>query len=232
MKNKLNGLKCILVIILAFYFIQPLSAKEKNYQFGFDLSVGIPQGEFRDNLDKSSFGVGVNIAMRISDSPFLVGIEFELMNYGEKDVNLTSNRAYQFDMLLGHTFLRFAPVKKGRFRPYAEGLVGANYLYTDLVLKDDGPDEEDTTIETVSEHVAFSVGIGAGIQVYLDSYKKKVTSKRIDFLLDIRVRYFFGGNAKYLQKGSVEINNNETHFNFDESRTNFINMQMGLAVHF
>ena len=98
--------------------------------FDITLFVGSPQGDFRDNLDRTAVGINGSVAFAIPSSSVQVGAELGIMTYGSDtrrenfnpnipEVRVRVNTSY--DIFTGHLFLRYeAPA--GVVRPYIDGL--------------------------------------------------------------------------------------------------------------
>jgi len=53
-----------------------------------------------------------------------------------------------------------------------------------------------------------------------------------EFLLDVKARYLIGGNARYLQEGSILRDGNNITYLYDESNTDLFSIQAGLTINF
>jgi hypothetical protein len=110
----------------------------QDVHLGIDFLTGFPVGKFSNNLDANAYGVSAYGLYGIPRVPLRIGLELGYMIYGseqrreplsptipETTVKVsTSNR-----ILAGHLLLRLQPCC-GSVRPYVDGLVGFNYLYT------------------------------------------------------------------------------------------------------
>ncbi|MBI3111766.1 MAG: hypothetical protein HYZ01_09350 [Ignavibacteriales bacterium] len=98
--------------------------------------VGLPQGQFKDNVDNPGLGLTANIGYAPRKYPFMVGLEFGFMNYGTErrrepfsttisDVTVEVETANNF--ALGHLLARLQP-NSGSIRQYVEGAVGFHHF--------------------------------------------------------------------------------------------------------
>jgi|APHM01.1.fsa_nt_gi hypothetical protein len=143
-------------------------------QGGLTYSPAIPTGDFGDVLSRTSQGVGLYLGVKAGSLPLYLGLDFDAGQYGSEERTVTvgfvdgtfetTSNLYQ-----PHISARYQPAN-GRFRPFVEGLVGANVLTTSTTYTDFG-----TTIEApqnVDEtSVAFSAGAGVGVDLRLARVK-------------------------------------------------------------
>lgn len=143
-------------------------------QGGFSYSPAIPTGEFGDALGRTSQGVGLYLGVKAGSLPLYLGLDLDVGQYGseKRDVSTgfvdgtfeTTSNLYQ-----PHVSARYQP-ESGRFRPFVEGLVGANVLSTSTTWSDFG-----TTVEAPQDvdktSVAFSAGAGLGADLRLARVK-------------------------------------------------------------
>lgn len=170
-------------------------------QVGFRGLLGFPLGEFDDHVDLSA-GIGGNFSYRIADRPLRLGGGMDVVWYGRQHrrvplsgtipdvlVDVTTSSG----ILNSHGLLRLQAVD-GRARPYAEGLIGFNYVFTQTTvdLDDDVFFEHRRVTTTNHRDFAFSFGGGAGMTVDLSQWSDG------RFGLDLGARYVFGGSATYL----------------------------------
>lgn len=204
------------------------------WQGGLGLLSAAPSGEFASNVDHS-WGLTGHFDARLGHSIFRLGVETSFVIYGssERKVSLdqvipevpTALRVQtENDMWLLHARIR-AERPQGRWRPYADGLVGFN----DLVTRSSIPGGQDCysmtlahwcTEGTIASHtnardIVPSYGIGAGLMVGLSSSPRAPR-------LDIAVRYLSGGEGRYLLEGAPTAN-------VSRSRTDMVTVCMGVS---
>ncbi|MAV59318.1 MAG: hypothetical protein CMG07_05140 [Candidatus Marinimicrobia bacterium] len=154
----------------------------------------------------------------------------------------------------GHLFFKVLPFQS-RVKPYFEGLIGMKNLNTNTRLfnenctDDPETDHDDCEIaeSTNSSDNAFSYGLGLGFEVVLIESSSSNLLDSIDKISDeefagelsflFSFRYLYGDEAQYLKEGSIEFSNPEdgpvqTSFNYSNSKTDLIQINIGLKVKF
>ncbi len=212
-------------------------------QAGLNFVIGMPQDEFRDNIDRNGYGIGGHIAYRPNPA-FCVGLALGLLTYGSEsryepfsttipDVTVEVTRSNNIAQL--HLILQVdAPLEY--VRPYLEGRLGINYLWTETHIKDvEG--QEDVVSSTNFEDMAFSYGGGGGlmVRVWKSKHAKKYAKKgKVHTVyIDLKTIYTLGGEAEYLKEGSIVINEDATvDYIVSRSRTDLLNVHIGVAMEF
>jgi hypothetical protein len=212
------------------------------HEFGLGFATGLPQAEFRDNLDAAGFGVAGYYGYIIPGSPVRVGAHFGYLIYGHEereepfsttipdvfvDVETSNN------IVLGHLLLRVTPTA-GLLRPYGEGLLGLQHLFTETEIHSQGDDETIAESSNWSD-TAFSYGLGGGLQVEaaapgsIDNQGDGPRVRRL--LVDAGVRYLYGGEADYLKKGSIHRSaDGRVAYHLMTSRTDLLLICLGVSV--
>nr|MBN2276204.1 hypothetical protein [candidate division Zixibacteria bacterium] len=228
----LSGL--VLVMVLSM----PVSARTF-MQGGVNLLLGFPQGDFKDEVDKTGVGIAGEFLYSPSNSPVGIGVSLGYMIYGHEtrrepfsstipDVEVeveTSN-----NILLGHLLLR-AQMRHGPIRPYIEGLLGFNYLFTKTTINDIGGGGEDVASSTNLDDFVFSYGAGGGLLIKLYGTPPGAP-KELGLYLDLRGRYLIGGKAEYLKEGSIGREDGEVVYDITESKTDLLTARIGLTFEF
>jgi hypothetical protein len=229
-------MKCIsLILILLSVFVIKLQAQSA----GGGFSLGFPQGEFKDNINRLGFGITAQ-AMLFNPQeglPFGFGIDLGYLNYGSEsrrepfsstipdvvvDVDRTNN------LVNFHLLFQIAP-PSGNVRPYAELLFGGDYLFTETSIKSSG--DEDVASSTNFDDFAWNYGFGGG--VLINVYTPDQNEGSFEALyLDLKVRYLFGTEAEYLKEGSVTINNGKAFYDVIKSKTDLLTAQIGVMAYF
>jgi opacity protein-like surface antigen len=218
-------------------FLLSASATAQSWQGGADFLVGVPQGEFKKNVDKAGFGVTGNIGYAPEGAPVMIGFEIGFMNYGSLDrrepfsttipdvfVNVSTTNNFA----LGHLLLRLQP-NTGTFRPYLQGMVGTNYLFTETKIENiNVPGQEVASSNNLSDW-AFSYGAGAGIMFRVATPEEEGIT---DVFIDLGARYVFGGEAEYLKEGSVRAVSGRVEYDILRSKTDLVEFQLGVSVRF
>jgi opacity protein-like surface antigen len=121
-------------------------------------------------------------------------------------------------------FVARAQPRHGAVRPYADGLVGFKYLFTNTSID---IDSENGASDTNLSDLTLSYGLGGGLQVRLTS-----SAKRPVVLIDAGVRYLRGSRAEYLREGSIRRENGAVFFDVLSSRTDVVTAQVGVTFRF
>jgi hypothetical protein len=206
--------------------------------------LGFPQGEFKNNLDAVGGAAELEALYCPMTNPFSFGLELGYLNYGSEtrrepfsstipdvqvDVSTTNN------IVLGHFLLR-AQRKTGMFRPYLDGIVGINYLYTRTSVDNiDDPDFKEVTSSTNLDDVVFCYGGGGGLMIKVYSGPEALNEDKNPLsavLIDFRVRYLAGGLGEYLKEGSVRREGERVIYDINKSRTDLLTFQLGVVLEF
>ena len=206
-----------------------------------------PQGQFEENLDRAGIGFSLSGAYNFDQTPFSLGLNFGYALYGSEtrseiliwpvSVDVTTDNNIFFMHLTGSIHENF-----GIFQPYLEGLVGFQVLWTDTEIEDpeDYDDEEDDIASnTHLSDGTSSFGLGGGLKIKLTEFETNEFGDDDDptffnssLYLDLKVRYIFGGEAKYLKEGDIEQGpNNEVILNKSHSETDYMTFHIGVTFH-
>ena len=210
-----------------------------NFQGGVNLLLGFPQGDFKDEVDKTGVGIAGEFLYSPKGSIFGIGASLGFMIYGHETraepfsytipnvfVDVTTDN----NIFLGHILMRIQP-KVGPIRPYAEGLLGLNYLYTKTSIKDQGDLGETIASSTDFEDGVFSYGAGGGVMIQL--YSGDPTGGKLwRLMLDLRMRYIIGGEAEYLKEGSISYEGLNVIYDVSKSKTDLMTAQIGVTFEF
>jgi hypothetical protein len=208
-------------------------ARAQEFQAGVDFLTIIPRGEFKDNVRNNGYGAGGQFLVRIKQSPILIGVDLGGVVYGSETRKVTllpevpevrADVTTSNNIFMTHLLVRAEP-RRGVVRPYAEGLIGFKYLFTttsiDLDSEDNNPSETNLSDSTLS------YGFGGGLHVRLNPHPR-----RVEVLLDGRVRYLRGSRAEYLREGSIRRENGNVFFDVLRSRTDIVTAQVGITFQF
>ena len=211
-------------------------------QGGIHFLVGLPQDEFGENVGNAGIGFGLGFGV-MPNSFFSVGGVVGFMNYGSEtrreplsytipDVTVEVTRSNNF--LQGQIYMQ-AIADMDIVKPYIEGRVGFNYLWTETRVSDIDGDDEDIASSTNFDDFTLNYGGGGGlmIKVYEKSASSRDESDRSSRVyVDLKVIYTKGGNAEYLKEGSMEIIDNQVVYHPDESHTDLLGINVGVEVEF
>jgi hypothetical protein len=225
-----------------FYIVLILSLIPLN-QFlaqsaGLNLTLAIPQGEFKEKVDNVGFGLSghINFLAPKPKSPFGIGLNMGYIIYGSESRTepLSSNIPDVFvnvdrtNSLLNFHLLFTIGLPTGRIRPYAEGLFGGSYIYTTTSVKSQGTGEEFAS-STNFDDWAWSYGAGGGLLVLLSG---DPNTDQNTIYLDLKGRYLFGSEAEYLKQGSVRIQNGQVYYDVSRSKTDLLTIHAGVLIYF
>jgi hypothetical protein len=240
--NEKKMSKLGMAVIIGFIFICCNNLViARGFQGTLDFSLGYPQEEFKENIDKTALGLGLTFGIELADSPLMVGVDLGILNYGNDErmeylYDIPEFRfkvVHSYNIFQGLVFLRFQPVKKGSFRPYIDALAGVNYFWTETSLEDDDWDGEEITLDVNHDDVAFTYGLGGGVMIKFAEIRSGEGKTHVtELFVDLRVRYIFGGRLQYLRKGSVIIEDQQVTYLVYESRSNLFTLQIGLGMNF
>jgi hypothetical protein len=221
----LSGILVLFVLLLHM----PGYASER-FHASADFTLGFPLGEFKQNMERIGIGGSGYFAYKFKNSPLSVGASFGVLVYGsetrrellsaaipEVEVNVTKRNS----ILMCHLVLRIQP-PEGRLRPYVEGLIGFQYLWTETGVYDRGCCVERIASTVNQSDWTWSSGAGCGF--LMKAYEEKKNRERDTFAIfvDLGARYLKGGEAEYLSEGSIH------HI----SRTSLVTVRLGLFFAF
>jgi hypothetical protein len=225
----------LLPAILAFW-CAPVAAQ--NFEVGGDFIIGLPQNEFRDNINDEGYGGSAIFGYFLGDTPIMVGADVGYLNYGtvkrfesfSPDIpEVTVEVRTTNNILMAHGFVRLQP-QDGPVRPYVEGLVGFKYLFTRSSIIDDFLDEPIAS-STNFDDLAASWGVGTGLDIRLweNSRRRGIA----DVSLTIGAKYLWGSEAEYLRKGSIRRDpDGGLTFLVFRSRTDMLVPSIGARIRF
>ncbi len=197
-------------------------------------TIALPQGEFEEKVEKNGYGFIGQALFSVGGTPVSIGGSFGGVIYGRETrrepfsltiPDVTVEVETNNYILLGHLVLRLQP-PAGPFRPYAEGVIGFHYLFTQTTIESR---EEDIASDTNFDDGVFSYGGGGGIMfgVYEGG-----AAKPVSVYVDIGARYLKGGKARYLQEGSIRREDGRVLYDIDESETDLLAIHIGATVQF
>jgi hypothetical protein len=226
------AVRLLLAALCGAAFGQGTDARAQEFQAGVDFLTVLPRGEFKDNIKNNGYGVGGHFLVRLKQSPILVGIDLGGVVYGSETRKVTllpdvpevrAEVTTGNNIFLTHFLVRAQP-RHGVVRPYADGLIGFKYLFTNTSIN---IDSENSASETNLSDLTLSYGFGGGVQVRLNP-----NPKRLEVLLDGKVRYLRGSPAEYLREGSIRRENGAVFFDVLRSRTDVVTAQVGITFRF
>jgi len=227
-------MKYLLYILLVFFANKTFA----QFNVGVNGVMLNPQGEFSHSMDENAFGVSINGSYKINETPFSIGADLGWSRYGSVSktetliwpvsVEVTTNN----DIVFGHLFGRFE-LDLGFLKPYAEMLMGFNYLFTNTEIEDiEDYGEDNIASVTHFEDAALNYGLNTGIMVkVLEEGNDNDTFKKLFF--DFKIGYSLGDKAEYLKEGDlIRGDNNKIIIRKTKSGIDYLSYQIGLVFQF
>jgi hypothetical protein len=231
--------KALLIILLACL---SLPAEAQNWQAGGHLLAAFPQGAFKDRVGRAGAGISGFLGYLPDQQPFLLGIRIGLLNYGSQTWTTTGNRGSleinsANNIMLLHAVGRLQS-ENGTFRPYLEGLLGLNWLFTTSSFQTPSGSygEVETQTEIEFDDTAFAYGGGGGLMFLLsrspEGNEEGVEKGYTELLIDLGVQYLAGTRSQYLRQGSIQTSAGATTYTPLESDTDLLIVQIGVLYRF
>lgn len=225
----------LFLVLFAFFMLGESFAQVG----GLNFTLGFPSGEFKENVSRTGIGLSGHFLFLTPTgrNPVSIGLNVGFINYGSEsrqepfsqtipdvvvDVD-RSNNLVNFHVL----FQLILPA--GIIRPYAEGLFGGSYIFTETNIKSRGIDE--VASSTNFDDFAWSYGAGGGFLIQVSS-SDDPSENISDIFIDLKARYLFGSEAEYLKEGSVRIDNGKVFYDVSKSKTDLITAHLGVVIYF
>jgi hypothetical protein len=225
-------------MLLIFGFLQ--NAPAQPLEAGASLVLGIPQSQFRRNVDGVGGGLVGYLTFAPEEQPLSIGLQVTFINYGSQDtkdiiygptVSVRGKVTTDNNILSVHLIGRLQP-NSGSLRPYIEGLLGWNDLFTRTAVTDEETSESTESNTDLNDN-AFSYGGGGGVLIRLSGPDEENPDNLANgWFLSFGARYMFGGKAKYLKEGSIRRENNTLIYSTLESTTDLFIFSVGVSYHF
>jgi hypothetical protein len=197
-----------------------------------------PVGEFSTFVPEAAPGVLLHFDYGLGETLFSVGGEFAWAQYGQTtrtvalgalvpEVPDASIDVHTDNALLTlHGRVRAQP-RRGRWKPYADGLVGFTSLYTRSEVEanrfcDDGSCDSSSDGFTHERDYVLSYGGGAGVMF-------RILPRQDAPSVDVSLRYMRGGAANYLVEGALRVDGNQVSRDISRSRTDTVAFYIGVA---
>ena len=235
-------------IIFAFTFFtifchQTVNAQE--FDASINLQVIAPQNEFHESIDATGVGINLQGLYKFPDSPFGLGLDFNFNNFGRdtRDEPISSTIPdlrvrveNEYNLIQGMLIAKVQP-QDGIIRPYAEGLAGFNYFYTQTSIENRrNQGDEPIATDTNFEDWAFAWGGGGGVMIRVFDRRNSVNYSSENPVaagyINLGVRYLNGSEAEYLREGSIQVSNGNVTYDTLQSRTDMLVFQLGFVVRF
>lgn len=237
----MKNVKFIVFIVFVILSLVSFGYTHELFQASANFSLGFPQNEFRDNVTQIGFsGVG-HFVYNFRNSPISMGLSLGYLVYGSETreepfslmvpdvlLNVTTSN----NIFLCHFLFRVQP-PKGRLRPYLDGLIGLNYLYTNTRVLSQRSSEDNPIARTnIYNDLVFSYGAGGGLMIEVLSKKKEKREGFFVMYIDLSARYLKGGRAEYLKKGSIYQENDQVLYDVNRSTTDLLSGNIGVSFSF
>lgn len=236
--NFQEGIMSAKHLMIGIIFMTALSLTAQTpFQAGAHFTLGYPQNEFSDNVDAVGFGGGGSFLYNFPGTGLSIGAGLDFYIYGSEtreepwsttipdafvDVSRTNS------IIQGLIIMRLQPVQMS-VRPYADGLLGFNYLFTSTSVKNQANNEEISS-STNYDDFAFCYGGGAGLLIRV--FERETNENPFCMDIDLGFRYLNGGEADYLKKGDIEIEDGKVIYHTNHSRTDLFTVNIGVNFNF
>ncbi|NBC26611.1 MAG: hypothetical protein GVY08_07115 [Bacteroidetes bacterium] len=231
------------VLFSLLLFIPALYAQELNA--GVNLQAVIPQNEFSESINTEGGGFHLFGLYRFGQSPFGLGLDFNFINFGRdtRDEPLSSTIPdlrvqveNEYNLIQGLMLAKVQP-PDGIFRPYAEGLAGFNYFFTQTSIENRrNTGGEPIATDTNFDDWGFAWGGGGGVMVRVFDRRGSETYNSENPVaagyINAGVRFLNGSEAEYLREGSIIVENGTVSFDTLQSRTDMLIIQLGFVLRF
>jgi hypothetical protein len=210
------------------------------FQASLKFLMGYPQNDFRQNVDRTFYGMSGEFFYNLPRSPLSIGVSLEYLNYGSETriepfspdipdvlVDVTTRNS----IFSSAAVLRLSPVT-GFFRPYVEAFMGFNYLFTYTSVNDDGDWSEDIATTTNLDDWGFTFGAGAGALFRALDIRSQGGLSLFSLFIEIGVRYYEGGTAVYLRESSMHRDHGAHGHEPMISDTDLLKTQLGIVFRF
>ena len=204
---------------------------------GGGLVLGLPQNEFKENVNNSAFGGiegRVTLATPGKLNPFTVGLAGSFMIYGMEsrraplsttvpDVTVDVERTNSLVNL--HLLFQISPFD-GDVKPYLEGVAGGSYIWTETSVEGSN-DFYEFASSVNQDDFAWSYGFGGGILVSILDPAEDIPG---GLFLDIKARFMYGSEAEYLTTGDLRVVNDRLIYNTQKSGIDYLAIQVGVMA--
>jgi hypothetical protein len=235
----------LILLSLSIFSILNQSADAQELDASLNLQIVIPQNEFNESIDAMGGGINVQGLYRFPQSPFGLGLDFNFINFGRD----TREEAFsptipelrvrvenEYNLVQGFMVAKVQP-QDGILRPYAEGLAGFNYFYTQTTIENRGNSGgEPIATDTNFDDWGFAWGGGGGIMIRVFDRRGSANYTALEQIgagyINLGARYLNGSNAEYLREGSIVVENGSVTYDTLQSRTDMLIFQLGFVLRF
>ncbi|MFY7971572.1 MAG: outer membrane beta-barrel protein [Flavobacteriales bacterium] len=229
---------CALVLFSTIVVAQ--AANRRRASFGVGIQVAQPLDRFSELYDGFPAGFQANLSVPLHNSPFELGVAAAWNSMGSQseqvsvwvaqdeagdDIYETAEMDINSNVYRYQVLARFRPFDRG-FQIYADAIAGVQSFSTNTIITLDSNNSTTNTDQSVNEHRDFTAHYGwaGGVRVGLNS----------TLFIEGRFEQIRGGMAKYVDRNSIEVNqnNNSIQFNTLQSQTNMYTYQLGVTLLF
>lgn len=236
----MNKIKYFGVICFAVLFFSSTVDAQQSFQGSLNFCLGFPQGKFKNNVDHLGYSGTGHFAYNFPRSSIFVGASFGILVYGrEGKTESFSAETLDFDVdvvtsnliFMCHFLVRVQP-QKGMIRPYLDGLIGFNYLWTITSVKNRRCTETcNIASSNLQDDLALSWGTGGGMMIRVYSTKRKRRNPSVVYI-DLGVHYLWGKEAEYMKEGSIRQENDQVLYDVYKSTTDLLTGHIGVTFAF
>ncbi len=235
--------RVLALVYLIFLVILPcnVNAQIHGLDFGFNLSMGVPKGEFNENVENLGWGGSIYGVYNLPNSPFMVGLDIGLLSYGREVrserfsltiPDVTVRVVNDNNILLTHLLFRIQP-DWGGTKPYFDSLFGFKNLFTTTRIESETIFDEEIAESTNSSDWALSYGLGVGLKIKVFEKFDPDKDEHFSLFIDIGMKYLWGGEAQYLKEGSIiRTTPGEVSYDFNQSETDLLLFNLGISMLF
>ncbi|MFZ2052726.1 MAG: outer membrane beta-barrel protein [Candidatus Aminicenantales bacterium] len=235
--KKVRSAVAAAIVILA---LGQLSSAADRFQASVNFLMAYPQNDFRNNVDRTIYGLSGECLYQLPKSPFSVGISLEYLNYGSETRTAPFNADIPdvwVDVTTRNSIFSAAAVLRlsppgGPFRPYVEGLIGFNYLFTYTSIRDADSWSEDIATTTNFDDWALTYGAGAGAILRALDIRNRRARSVFSLYFEIGLRYVKGGTAEYLGERSILHDSGSSTYTPLISTTDLVKTHIGVVFRF
>lgn len=227
-----------LAALAALLIASAAAAEGIEQEAGIRLLLGVPAGDFHDNVEDPGFGIGGHYGLRPVPA-LTMGIGGDVMIYGSESQDMQLPLVDDFELTTNNNladffcFAQYRPFRgmlQGKVQPYGEARFGYRYLWTETQLEDDDWWSDEVAEKTNYDDFTPFWALGGGMLVQV--YEPKQDSSKPAVFVDFKVMYGKGNSAEYLTEGAIELVDDEPVYHASESETDMTTWEVGVVLTF
>jgi len=222
-----------LILLILFFFT--LTAQAQFFLAGAHFNGSSSVGKLKSEAGSVFFPTLSGFMLyEFEQAPIQIGLDLGYGLYGSKLEKRTDLYAGFSDELrlrrnnhlaTGFITMRYLPLVQAKFTPFLEAQFGANYLFTNYLIR---ATIEDQPIEKDVDHRDWSIAyrVGAGIQIPLPFLDERTK-------MEFKTTYQTSNSIRFLTKGDVTYLPDEGVFdyNFRRGPLEFLTFSIGIVVY-